>query len=209
MTPKRANITPLPSIEGGDNSPSAYSTREYITQRKRESIERLMAIVEEWVDSRLSQIAHTYGGSSSSQSSNSNVASGSDQSASKKVAGKKRSLQNDDGDDKSAREDGNGEEKRGNKRSKSSNNLSRRFACPFFKHDPGKYLDKGSVSQSFLVPFLEPVLSCLIPRFPCLGQILVFGSKYESKDLKILDIMITNSCLQCTGPGWLTIARLK
>ncbi|KAI0132955.1 hypothetical protein BJ170DRAFT_680829 [Xylariales sp. AK1849] len=124
------------SREGKNQSTSQSFIDDFLRQKKRDAIDRLMEMLVEWLDSPTFN-SHAPGTSGSSSSASS--ASGSNSSVGKtpqKVAGQKRSLRRDSFDGSDPDDDGNREDKRENKRTRVDLPNAAKFACPFFKRDP-------------------------------------------------------------------------
>lgn len=136
------------------------SINEYLAQRKRIVIDKLMALLEDWLENNPAFARHAQEGSASSSQDAACEEGVTRSPASHSASGKprqKRALQGNGTDGSDSNGDENGEGKRGSKRSRTETPLARKFACPFFKNNPSNYKDKQA----------------------------------------------------CTGPGWITISRLK
>ena len=130
-----------------DNQPAADlgSINGYLAHHRHIVIDRLMALLEEWLENNPAFSRRAQEGSESPSGS---VASGQGSTCSagsNKARGptrSKRSLQSDGADDSGYNGDGDGEDRRDNKRSRVDPPGIRRLACPFFKKEPSKYKNK-------------------------------------------------------------------
>ncbi|KAI1877670.1 hypothetical protein JX265_003678 [Neoarthrinium moseri] len=137
MTSKAAST----SRGGNHHSTSQSFIDAYLSRRKRDEINKLMEMLEEWIDSP-AFVCHAPGVGGSTKSTNTSRASSSSNSSSRNVAGQKRSHRRDSFDSSDPGRDGNGDDKRDNKRSRVSSSPALKLACPFFKRDPTKYSNR-------------------------------------------------------------------
>ena len=142
------------------------SFNDYLAHRRRVVIDRLMALLEEWLENNPAFTRHTQGGSASPSRSVTSGQGSSYSTGSHNTRGptrSKRSLQSDGSDGSEDNGDENGEGKRNNKRSRVSPPNTRKLACPFFKNDSSKHEHKqactgpgwGNISR---VKHVSPVL---------------------------------------------------
>lgn len=133
------------SLRNSSNQSSYSSTNEYLAQKKRDAINRLMEALEEWLYTDPPFTCHAPGATGSGSSSASdNGSSLSGGKAPSRLSGQKRSLRRDSFDGSDPNGDGNEDDKRGNKRSKVELPNTPKLACPFFKQDPARYKDRGA-----------------------------------------------------------------
>ncbi|KAI5926030.1 hypothetical protein F4810DRAFT_657142 [Camillea tinctor] len=116
---------------------------QYITLKKKEAVARLMAAFNTWLDKKIVAIENAYEASEASGDSsmgtsknNSPDKSESGKGTSKTSRGAKRQFDGDDDDNSSAGGDENGQDRGGNKRARKEPEQEKKYACPFFKHDP-------------------------------------------------------------------------
>ncbi|KAI1492413.1 hypothetical protein F5X96DRAFT_385771 [Biscogniauxia mediterranea] len=125
---------------GGDSR--LQTPEEYTTLKKKEAVARWMAAFNKWLDEKIGAIENAYeasdgSGESSMSTSNSNPPDNS--KSSKSSRGAKRQFDGDDQDNFSAGGDENGQDRGGNKRARKEPEQGRKWACPFFKHDPNTF----------------------------------------------------------------------
>lgn len=118
-----------------------FQCESALERKKRELLEIGMAAFTEVFESALTQhiaqlTSHGAGGGSGKRQPGNRLTSG--KPGDQLPGGQKRQLNDSDDeiDDLDDLGDGNPGDRNGNKRFKSHN---RRFACPYYKHDPGKY----------------------------------------------------------------------
>ena len=123
------------------------SLNDYLAHRRRIVIDRLMSLLEEWLENSPAFSRHAQEGSVSPSGG---VASGQGSSCStggqngRGPTRSKRSLQSDGTDGSGNNGDGNGEGRRDNKRSRVDVDPPkiRKLACPFFKNDSSNHEHK-------------------------------------------------------------------
>ena len=130
-----------------DNQPAAElgSINGFLAQRRRIIIDRLMALLEEWLENNPAFSRRAQEGSESPSGSVASGQGGTCSAGSNKARGPtrpKRALQSDGSDGPGDKGDGGGEDKPNSKRSRVKPPSIRKLACPFFKNDPSKYKDK-------------------------------------------------------------------
>ncbi|KAI1799059.1 hypothetical protein F4811DRAFT_565896 [Daldinia bambusicola] len=116
---------------------------QYVAIKKQEAVDIVMAKFNRWFDKKLSIIswsASEASGSSTGSSREPNSgssSSGRDQSS--RSTRTKRRLGGDDQDNSSAGGDEDDPDRGGSKRAKKDVEPERKFACPFYKHDPNAH----------------------------------------------------------------------
>ncbi|KAI1389110.1 uncharacterized protein F4822DRAFT_404991 [Hypoxylon trugodes] len=115
---------------------------QYVAIKKQEAVALVMAHFNRWLNKRLEIISYAYEASEASGNSVNNsgsVGSGSGdagQGRSTRSTRAKRRLGGDDQDNSSAGGNEGDPSRGGNKRAKKDIEPDRKFACPFYKHDP-------------------------------------------------------------------------
>jgi hypothetical protein len=127
---------------GNYQSTSQSFIDAYLARRKREEIDKLMAMLLEWMDSKRSTRGTAGSSGSSSRASPSSRASSSSGSTNQSLSGQKRAHRRDSLDGSNPGGDENEDDKHGNKRPKIAPANTRKLACPFFKRDPPKYANR-------------------------------------------------------------------
>ncbi|KAI0602337.1 hypothetical protein F4775DRAFT_237042 [Biscogniauxia sp. FL1348] len=125
---------------GGDSR--LQTPEQYITLKKKEAVARLMAAFNKWLDEKIVAIENAYEASDASGESSMNTSKSNppdNSKSSKSSRGAKRQFDGDDQDNFSAGGDENGQDRGGNKRARKEPEHGRKWACPFFKHDPNTY----------------------------------------------------------------------
>ncbi|KXH35482.1 hypothetical protein CSAL01_01563 [Colletotrichum salicis] len=122
----------------------ATNIDNYLAHRKKAFIKVFMAKVEDWLDDNVCPRDEAYEHDGDyQQASKSSRSGGTQRRAAKQrpVAGQKRQLKGRDQEDDDASEnDENNDRNRNKKRTKTDEDDDRRkFACPFYKHDPARY----------------------------------------------------------------------
>ncbi|KAH8680581.1 hypothetical protein BX600DRAFT_504352 [Xylariales sp. PMI_506] len=129
---------------GRSQSTSQSSIDAYLARKKREAINRLMEMVEAWLDSdEFTSACSGASGSGTSRSTPCSSQKSSSRGTPQKSSGQKRPYRRDsfDGEDNGGNSGGGGEDKRGSKRHRADANTLR-LACPYFKHDPSRFSTK-------------------------------------------------------------------
>lgn len=119
----------------------SLTPEQYLERKKAEGVALVMAEFNKWLDKRLAVITYAYetagasgnpaaGGDPESQGSGGN---GQPERPSRRP---KRQLDGDDSNNSSTGGDENSRDQGGNKRAKKDPETGRKFACPFYKHDP-------------------------------------------------------------------------
>ncbi|KAI0025151.1 hypothetical protein F4780DRAFT_415498 [Xylariomycetidae sp. FL0641] len=122
-----------------------HPPEQFIALKKKEAVQRVMAVFQKWLDKQLAIITYAYeaseaseasGGGSSSKRSGMNTGSNSGNGGGPSRRSK-RQFNGSDQDESSAGGDGKGggRDNRGNKRAK-PNEEEEKWACPFYKHNP-------------------------------------------------------------------------
>ncbi|RYP45428.1 hypothetical protein DL768_008217 [Monosporascus sp. mg162] len=140
------DITGSPrSRQNNDPLADLGKVNEYLIHRKRIAIDRLMALLENWLDNNPAFARHAREGSISSsrcaasdKKETSSTGTGPVQSSSRP----KRGLPGNGMDGSDPSDDGDEKEERGNKRSRVDSPRALPFACPFFKNDSSKHKHK-------------------------------------------------------------------
>jgi hypothetical protein len=115
--------------------------RAYINRRKKEIVDRLMAVLTQCLDTILGpdmkacdrQRSYSVGSKALMTSSRSGIGQ-----TSRGLAGQKRQLQEDERDGSQSGREENGQRNRNIKRAKTQDGISM-FACPYYKRDPQKF----------------------------------------------------------------------
>ncbi|RYP73685.1 hypothetical protein DL770_007736 [Monosporascus sp. CRB-9-2] len=117
----------------------------YLVHRKRIAIDRLMALLDTWLDNNPAFARHTQEGPASSSrcaasdtGDTCSTGTGPGHSSSRP----KRGLPGNGMDGSDPSDDGDGKKERGNKRSRVDSPRAPPFACPFFKNDSSKHKHK-------------------------------------------------------------------
>lgn len=150
--------------QGSDNSAltgaTAYWNEELLKKvlsRKKEVLDRFMAAITECLDRKLEPFEEPCDGEgcdpSSSRGSSKSSACKKDGSSNKQTIGKKRQFQRDDDEDGNASNGDDGQRNVNNKRSKTTPDGKRRYACPYKKYSPGRF---GQVSTCCGPGWIEP-----------------------------------------------------
>ncbi|KAI1340029.1 hypothetical protein F5Y15DRAFT_61951 [Xylariaceae sp. FL0016] len=126
---------------------------QYLAIKKQEAIESVMASFNKWLDKRFQCISYTIeacdasGGPTGGSSGSNPIGSGNGKSGGSSRR-PKRQLDGEDQDDFSAGGDENGQERGGNKRAKKDES-ERRWACPYYKHDPNACKNRSCHGPGF------------------------------------------------------------
>ncbi|KAK7756446.1 hypothetical protein SLS62_001672 [Diatrype stigma] len=139
---KRASADSRSSHCQRNDTDNGLTPEQFLEKKKAEGVALVMAEFKTWLDKRLDVITYAYetagmsedpaanSGGTGSQDSN---ASGKSQRSSKRP---KRQFGEDDPNNSSSGGDENGRDNGGNKRAKKDTDTKKRFACPYYKHDP-------------------------------------------------------------------------
>lgn len=115
----------------------------YLAYRKKAFINIFMAKVCEWLDDNVYNLEEAYEQDGDCQRGQKASCSGGVKrhaAEGRPIAGQKRQLKSRDRDDEGSENDESNEQKPNKKRTKTDGDDNRRkFACPFFKHDPIRY----------------------------------------------------------------------
>lgn len=123
---------------GNYQSTSQSFIDAYLARKRRDEIDRLMAMLLEWMDSPNFKSSTAGATGSSSQAS---LSSGTSSTPGKiNTSGQKRARRRDSLDGSGG--DGNEDDKHGSKRTRVEQANSPKLACPFFKRDPQKYANR-------------------------------------------------------------------
>lgn len=123
---------------------------QYVAIKKQEAIALVMAKFNQWLNKRLDIISYAYEASEASgnpQDYSSGTGPGSNNSGqgqSGRSTRSKRRLGGDDQDDSSAGGDGRNPDRGGSKRAKKEVETEKKFACPYYKHDPRAHVKHRS-----------------------------------------------------------------
>lgn len=126
---------------------------QYVADRRREAVDAVMAVFNRWLNTRLAVISHVYEAAGGAGDPPGGEGGGVGPSAGAGRAGRsstgraKRQFSGDDGheDGAAAGGDGDGGDGRGDGQGRGGNKRARvdaeerRFACPFFQHDPRRH----------------------------------------------------------------------
>ncbi|CAJ2512044.1 Uu.00g076690.m01.CDS01 [Anthostomella pinea] len=150
----RRSTTPVDPMESNNKASAArrsshcprdkkgerkQTPEQYVALKRQEAVERVMAAFNKWLDKRLAIISYAYEASEASEGTTEGSSkypsdgSGKSSTSSKRP---KRQFEGDGQDNFSAGGDENGKDRAGNKRAKKEVELERKWACPFYKHDP-------------------------------------------------------------------------
>ncbi|KAH9988127.1 hypothetical protein F4779DRAFT_632307 [Xylariaceae sp. FL0662B] len=119
---------------------------QFAARKKQEAVAIVMAAFNKWFDKRLQIISYAYEASEASENSGCGPSGGGDAGdgasgtgGSGSPARTKRRLDGDNQDDPSGGGDEHDPDRGGSKRAKKDVEPERKWACPFYKHDPRKY----------------------------------------------------------------------
>lgn len=121
---------------------SGLTPEQFLETKKAEGVARVMAEFNTWLDKRLDVITYAYETAGMSENPAANSGStggqGSNGSGQSERSSRRPKRQYDEGDpnNSSSGGDENGRDNGGNKRAKKDTDTKKRFACPYYKHDP-------------------------------------------------------------------------
>lgn len=125
----------------GQRSDAGQNPDQYIAAKRREAVEKVMAVFQERLAKQLDTISYALESSCASGAAHDGHGLSSGGGSSRRPPARKRQL-NDDGDDQSDSASGGpgkDQDKGGNKRARTDGDKGPHFACPYFKHDPTRY----------------------------------------------------------------------
>ncbi|KAH9885965.1 hypothetical protein F4778DRAFT_759862, partial [Xylariomycetidae sp. FL2044] len=142
----KASAARAPRHSQTEQSERGRTPDQYLALKKQEAIERFMAAFNEWLEKRLAIVNYAYGAAESAgtPSGGSYEDGGGGQAGRDTSRRPKRQLGGDEKDNSSAGGDENGGDRGGNKRAKKDAEIERKWACPFYKHDPRAHSGRRS-----------------------------------------------------------------
>lgn len=112
-----------------------------LLQRKKEIIDKLMALIEERLEEKLEPFEEPCDGEGCSSRSHGSSSGKVGNPSKRQSIGQKRQLQRDDNDGNESDHDDGSRRNRNNKRPKTVPDDSKppKYACPYYKYDPGRF----------------------------------------------------------------------
>ncbi|RYP33005.1 hypothetical protein DL767_004916 [Monosporascus sp. MG133] len=146
---------------------------EYLIHRKCIAIDRLMALLDKWLDSNPAFARHAQEGPASSSrcaASDKGDACSTGTGPGHSSSRPKRGLPGSGMDGSDPSDDGDEKKERGNKRSRVDSPRAPPFACPFFKNDPSKHKHKQACTGPgwySISRLKEHIYRCHFQRYKC------------------------------------------
>lgn len=123
----------------GQRSNAGQDPDQYIAAKRREAVERVMAVFQERLAKQLDTISYALESSCAYGAAHDSNDLGSESGSSRRPPARKRQLDDDDQSNSAPGGPGEDQDKGGNKRAKTDGEKGPHFACPYFKHDPKRY----------------------------------------------------------------------